>query len=133
MGGVQLDANEARAFGSLLHDEYKNASPFPHVVVDNFLPDELVRDVLLNFHVEEVTDERTFEMGYAGQHKRQILPEACSAFNRELFQLLNSRSVLQYLEGLTGLTVFCLTPTLWAGDSMRHRMEVCWAYTLIFE
>lgn len=102
-GGLRMDADEARSFGMLLQDDYANAAPFPHMVVDNFLPDDLICDVLANFPLEQVNEERTFEMGYAGQHKRQILPEACNAFNRELFWFLNSRPVLQYLEGLTGI------------------------------
>jgi Rps23 Pro-64 3,4-dihydroxylase Tpa1-like proline 4-hydroxylase len=102
-GGLQMEAIEARALGGFLHNEYSSANPFPHIVVDNFLPEELIRDVLENFPLEEVSEERTFEMGYAGQHKRQILPDACNAFNREFFRFLNSRPVLQYLEGLTGI------------------------------
>jgi len=102
-GGLRMDADEARSFGVLLQDDYVNAAPFPHIVVDDFLPDDLIREVLDNFPMEKVSEERTFDMGYAGQHKRQILPEACNAFNRELFWFLNSRPVLQYLEGLTGI------------------------------
>ena len=102
-GGLQLGASEARSLGTLLQDDYINAAPFPHIVVDDFLPDDLIRDVLANFPLQQVSEERTFDMGYAGQHKRQILPEACNAFCRELFWFLNSRPVLQYLEGLTGI------------------------------
>jgi hypothetical protein len=98
-----MDADEARSLGSLLQVDYVGAAPFPHMVVDNFFPDDLIRDVLTNFPMAPVSEERTFEMGYAGQHKRQVLPEACNAFNRELFWFLNSRPVLQYLEGLTGI------------------------------
>ena len=102
-GGLRMDADEARSLGVLLQEDYLNAAPFPHIAVDDFLPDDLVRDVITNFPIEQVSEERTFEMGYAGQFKRQILPEACNAFNRELFWFLNSRPVLQYLEGLTGI------------------------------
>ena len=102
-GGLRMDADEARSLGVLLQEDYLNAAPFPHIAVDDFLPDDLVRDVIKNFPIEQVSEERTFEMGYAGQFKRQILPEACNAFNRELFWFLNSRPVLQYLEGLTGI------------------------------
>jgi len=40
-------------------------------------------------------------MGYAGLHKRQILPEECDAPARQLFHFFNSRPVLEFLEGLT--------------------------------
>lgn len=102
-GGLRMDAAEARSLGALLHEEYAAASPFPHIVLDDILPDDLMADVLANFPAEEVSDEHTFKLGYGGQNKRQILPEACNRFNRELFWFLNSRPVLQFLEGLTGI------------------------------
>ena len=40
-------------------------------------------------------------MGYAGLHKRQILPEECSAPVRQLFHFFNSQPMLEFLEGLT--------------------------------
>ena len=40
-------------------------------------------------------------MGYAGLHKRQILPEECDGPARQLFHFFNSRPMLEFLEGLT--------------------------------
>jgi hypothetical protein len=109
-GGLRMDAQEARALGSLLHDDYDKASPFPHIVIDNFLPDDLIADVLKHFPAQEVAEERTFKLGYGGENKRQIMPEACDRFSRELFWFLNSRPVLQFLEGLTGIDALIPDP-----------------------
>ena len=47
--------------------------------------------------------DRVFDLGYAGLHKRQIQPEECNATARQIFQFFNSRPILQFLEGLTGI------------------------------
>ena len=47
-------------------------------------------------------------MGYAGLHKRQILPEECDAPARQLFHFFNSQPMLEFLEGLT--TIQALIP-----------------------
>ena len=46
----------------------------------------------------------SFEIGYGGQHKRQILPDSCDAAARELFHFFNSRPFVEFLEGLTAIS-----------------------------
>ncbi len=101
--GIRMDAAEARSLGEFFHEDYVNAAPFPHIVLDDFLPDDLVKKVLENFPTGERASDGVFNIGYGGQHKRQILPEDCNRFSREVFQFFNSRPVLQFLEGLTGI------------------------------
>jgi Rps23 Pro-64 3,4-dihydroxylase Tpa1-like proline 4-hydroxylase len=103
-GGFYLNKIEAELFGSQLHDSYLTANPFPHVVIDDFLPTELVDEILANFPHEAVEAEVNFEMGYAGQYKRQIPPLNCNTFNRNLFALFNSEPMLKFLESLTGIS-----------------------------
>ena len=33
-----LDIGVAQHTGRLFHDDYRSAAPFPHIVIDNFLP-----------------------------------------------------------------------------------------------
>ena len=40
-------------------------------------------------------------MGYAGLHKRQIMPAECNGFIREVFGFFNSVPIVQFLESLT--------------------------------
>ena len=101
--GLKLDPVEARSLGELFSTDYASAAPFPHIVLDDFLPDALIREVLANFPEGERKSDGVFNIGYGGEHKRQILPEDCNRFSRELFQFFNSRPVLQFLEGLTGI------------------------------
>lgn len=99
--GLALDAAAARAAGEALSDSYCFAEPFPHVVLDDFLPEPVARLALDHFPRAALRSDRVFDMGYAGQHKRQILPEECDAAARQLFHFFNSQPMLEFLEGLT--------------------------------
>ena len=101
--GLQLDANVSRAIGEALSASYGFAEPFPHLVVDDFLPEAVARIALEHFPRKPLDSDRVFEMGYAGLHKRQILPEECDAPARQLFHFFNSQPVLAFLEGLTSI------------------------------
>jgi Rps23 Pro-64 3,4-dihydroxylase Tpa1-like proline 4-hydroxylase len=101
--GFFLDNTAASACGAAKKDEYNNANPFPHIVIDHFLPDTLINKILVNFPKKPVKSEVNFEIGYAGHHKRQIPPLNCNEFNRNLFAFLNSEPMLKFLENMTGI------------------------------
>src|SRR5689334_17326526 len=46
---LALDADECRALGLSLAEQYRNAKPFPHIVIDDFLDTDVLRRVLENF------------------------------------------------------------------------------------
>lgn len=100
---LKLDAQVARAAGQSLQDAYLSAQPFPHTVLDRFLPDELAEKVWRNFPLQPVRGDQHFEFGFVGHHKRQVQPAECSGFNRELFNFFNSAPVLKFLEGVSGI------------------------------
>ena len=101
--GLALDHVLARAIGARLAPDYCFAEPFPHIVLENFLPDEVARVALDHFPRENLKSDRVFDIGYAGQHKRQILPAECDAEARALFHFFNSQPMLAFLEGLTAI------------------------------
>jgi hypothetical protein len=101
--GLRMDPNEARATGAMLVNEYNKAEPFSHIVLDNFLPEEVIQQALANFPVAPLASDRIFNINYGGHHKRQILPYDCNKESQALFAFLNSQPVLQFLEGLTGI------------------------------
>ena len=55
--GLKMDAAEAKALGSMLAEDYRSAEPFPHIVLDNFLPDALVRRMVEHFPQEALQSE----------------------------------------------------------------------------
>ena len=101
--GLFLDHAEARRIGESLSERYCFAEPFPHIVLDNFLPEDVIRMALDNFPVSQLKSDRVFEMGYAGLHKRQVLPAECNPAARSLFHFFNSQPMLQFLEGLSAI------------------------------
>ena len=101
--GLRLDAAKARAIGESLSERYCFAEPFPHIVLDDFLPADLLRLAIENFPQEALKSDVTFDSGYAGFHKRQILPADCNPIARSMFHFFNSQPFLEFLEGLTSM------------------------------
>jgi 2OG-Fe(II) oxygenase superfamily len=99
--GVNLNIKEAKESGESLSGEYCFAEPFPHIVIDDFLPQAFIDKILNNFPVEKLDNDVIFEIGYAGLHKRQVNPANCNGFIREVFGFFNSATVVQFLESLT--------------------------------
>jgi len=99
--GLALESTVARRIGDELADRYCFAEPFPHIVLDDFLPEPVARLALDHFPRQALASDHVFELGYAGLHKRQILPEECDGAARQLFHFFNSRPMLEFLEGLT--------------------------------
>jgi hypothetical protein len=108
--GLSLDAAAARQLGESLSADYCFAEPFPHVVLDNFLPAPVARMALEHFPRNALASDRVFDAGYAGLHKRQILPEDCDGPARQLFHFFNSRPILEFLEGLTAIPALIPDP-----------------------
>jgi len=108
--GLSMDGKEARALGRMLFEDYKKADPFEHIVVDGFLPEQLISRLSHEFPTEKLRSDIVFDIGYAGHHKRQILPLDCNALAREFFAFMNSAPVLQFLEGLTGIDALLPDP-----------------------
>jgi 2OG-Fe(II) oxygenase superfamily len=106
--GVYLNINRAIEFGASLSGDYCFAEPFPHIVIDNFLPLEVIDKIYTNFPLEKLDHDVFFEMGYAGLHKRQVAPADCNGFIREVFGFFNSSAITQFLESLT--TIQSLIP-----------------------
>jgi hypothetical protein len=101
--GLAMNATEARQFGALLRADFQSADPFPSIVIDDLLPEAVLQRAREGFPAGTRASDGLFQMGYAGQNKRQITPEDCGQAARELFWFFNSRAMLQFLEGLTGI------------------------------
>ena len=99
--GVYLNVKDAKKMGENLSGEYCFSEPFPHIVIDDFLPKDFIDKIFNNFPNEKLDGDVIFEIGYAGLHKRQVAPENCNGFIREVFGFFNSTPIVQFLESLT--------------------------------
>lgn len=100
--GFTLDAQQARDIGSLLSEEYAQAHPYPHAVIDDIFPTAFTQLLLDHFPQQAQAHDKVYEKGYGGTHKRQILPYDCDETLRAAFALFNSAPMLQFIEALTG-------------------------------
>jgi Rps23 Pro-64 3,4-dihydroxylase Tpa1-like proline 4-hydroxylase len=103
--GIFLDPLKARAFGETHAQNYTNAAPYPHIAIDDFLPTDLANQILDNFPHESQKNAAEYALNYSGiqKNKRQVFPNDCNVFCRNLFGFFNSAPFLQFLEGLTGI------------------------------
>jgi len=119
--GLAMDLERARQIGEELSGQYCFAEPFPHIVLDNFLPDPVIRMALENFPAQPQANDTEFQIGYAGQFKRQILPEDCSDNARRLFHFFNSAPFIQFLEGLSSIQGLIADPYFHGGGYHETR------------
>lgn len=101
--GFSLDAQQAKDIGSLLAEDYAQAQPFPHAVIDNIFPTAFTQQLLDHFPQDPKAHDKVYEKGYGGTHKRQISPYECDETLRAAFALFNSAPMLQFIEALTGM------------------------------
>lgn len=101
--GFKLNAQEARQIGESLAGEYCFAEPFPHIMLENFLPADMVSGLKGHFPQEQLASNVVFDLGYAGYHKRQINPADCDEYCRAAFSFFNSQPFLEFLEGLSSI------------------------------
>jgi len=92
---------EAAGAGLQFHDRYSSAKPFPHIVLDDFLDEEILDRCVREFPLRSVSRasyDRAQEKG-----KLEFKPETLSAPLRSLFYSFNSAPFICFLENLTGV------------------------------
>ena len=100
--GEFFDEKRLTLAGAALHDGYVGAEPFPHVVVDDFLPVEMAERFLADFPPPEMARVRRMER--SEYEKRGYRPDDLGdRVCRSLFYGFNARPFLAFLENLTGI------------------------------
>lgn len=101
---INLDPNDL----DRLHASYKEASPFPHIVIDDFLAPDFAETIAATFdsELEKINDDftKSFDGGYGGDKKRQFSPNGCSLDTQLQFARFNSQPFIENLERLTGIS-----------------------------
>jgi Rps23 Pro-64 3,4-dihydroxylase Tpa1-like proline 4-hydroxylase len=84
------------------HERYVTARPFPHIVIDNLFPDEVLETILADFPKPDEIEWRRFDN--ATEKKLGYWHESALKPNLQLFLYeMNSAPVLQFLQKLTGI------------------------------
>jgi Rps23 Pro-64 3,4-dihydroxylase Tpa1-like proline 4-hydroxylase len=99
--------------GQQFQAEYTSAKPFPHIVLDDFLDEEI-----LELCLREFPDRSASRYSYARSQenlKFEFNPENLSPPLRSLFQSFNSHPFIEFLENLTGIKGLIPDPYFFGG------------------
>lgn len=109
-----FDIGELEKTAEKYHEEYINAKPFPHIAIDNFLPEEALNTVLDEFPGSKKIDWIDFD-GDVQKKLASKTEEQMGPFTRFLMYQLNSATFIKFLEKLTGIEGLIPDPHFWGG------------------
>jgi len=119
-GSQSLPYEALKAVGAAKHAAYVAADPFPHIVIDDFLPPAILETVLDEFPGPDAIDWKRFKDGtgrkLATRDEAQMGPRTLA-----LLHELNSSRFLRVLEALTGIDGLIPDPHLEGGG--LHQIE----------
>jgi Rps23 Pro-64 3,4-dihydroxylase Tpa1-like proline 4-hydroxylase len=99
---------------------YAQAEPFPHIVVDNFLPEAVLDAVLAEFPDPKAIDWQKFEAAAERKLASKSEQQMGEATRLLLYQL-NSSTFIEFLETLTGIEGLIADPHFTGGG--LHQIE----------
>lgn len=115
-----LDPNYLDELATKYHEQYINANPYPHIVIDNFLPESSLEKILEEFPSPKEKSWRRFEK--STEKKLDSLSEInMGEFTRFLLYQLNSSIFINFLEKLTGIEGIIPDPHFQGGG--LHQIE----------
>jgi len=115
-----FSAEQLHALADQHRDAYRSAEPFPHAIIDNFLPEPVLDEVLDEFPSPNEIEWRSF---YAQFEKKMISKDESQLGprTRHLIAQLHSSTAIRFLERLSGITGLVPDPHLLGGGI--HQME----------
>ena len=112
-GYLAFDEVECREAGRRLADAYQNASPFPHVVIDDFLDQALLRLIASGY--PSLEGERHFDRDQERLKYQFHSDRVPSGLARNLLAELNGRAFLGFIQEMTGIAGLISDPYLAGG------------------
>jgi hypothetical protein len=116
-----FDAAHLTELARARRDQYAGAAPFPHVVFDAFLPQDVVSRLVDEF---PAPTSRTWvhDMRRSERNKFQLGDEnELPPFTRQVVWAFNSAVFLRFLTELTGIEGLIADPSLWGGGLHQTR------------
>lgn len=97
-----FDAEATEKKGLELAAQYNGANPYPHIVIDDFLPPEILEICLKRFPKVLDKEGMTFDRPQE-RLKSSFNPDHLDGALRGFFYSLNSKPFIRFLENLTGI------------------------------
>ncbi|MEL6369084.1 MAG: 2OG-Fe(II) oxygenase [Pseudomonadota bacterium] len=99
-----FDYEETKELGLDLASRYADGDPFPHIVIDDFLPQSVADYVIANFpETLSAEQDREFDRDQE-RRKKNINPDYMEPKLRSLFYAFNSRPFIKMVENITGIS-----------------------------
>jgi hypothetical protein len=115
-----FERDELVALGRKHAAHYRDGDPFPHIVLDDFLPTDVLRGVLAEFPDPDDLLWRQFD----SNHELKLAtedPETIPPYARHVLSQFNSAAMVEFLEALTGMEGIIPDPHYWGGG--LHQIE----------
>jgi len=115
-----FEADRYRSLGEQHATAYSSAEPFPHIVIDDFLPPEVCEGVLAEFPRADQIDWMRFDR----HHSKKLATKGDNQFGpatRHLMHDFSAAACLQFLEALTGIAGLMPDPYFEGGG--LHQIE----------
>lgn len=109
-----FDGFDLKALAEEQREVYEKASPFPYVVMDGFLPEDIAERVLGEFPAPDAIEWTR----YNGEEQRKLESKSedqLPPFTRSLLSQMNSSKFVSFLEELTGIEGLIPDPHYWGG------------------
>ncbi len=116
---LHIEFSRAKEIGQQLAPQYQGKSPYDYGCFDNFLPIEIlekVREEALAMGEQEAQNQSANE-----RLKSSINPDRMAPYSKAVFTALNSRSFIQFLEEMSGISGLIPDPYFMGGGI--HRTE----------
>lgn len=97
-----LDAEACDAIGKDLTAAHQAADPFPHTVIDDFLPRPVIDYCLANFPTRPGKNSTSFDRDQE-RYKASFNPDELEPGLRRIFYNFNSRPFVRVIENITGI------------------------------
>ena len=117
-GFFEFDRVRARVIGESFAKNYRGGNPFPHIVLDNFIDLEVLREVNRQFPQPE---KGRFDDAWSHLKTGYILGQIRSAYIQDLLGALNSAAFLNFLEKMTGIRGLVSDPRFTGGGLHETR------------
>lgn len=95
-------SNDTRNKGLEFTDTYQSGSPFPHIVIDDFLPPKILDLCLSEFPSKLREGDEYFDRDQE-RYKAQFNPDTLTDPVRRLFYSFNSKPFIRVLENITNI------------------------------
>jgi len=109
-----FDSKYLNALATQYHEKYIHTEPYPHIVIDDFLPEGVADNILENFPKPDSFEWKEYkaptEKKLEGGDLQKMTP-----FLRHLFSEFNASTFLIFLEKITGIEKLIPDPYLAGG------------------